>query len=281
MTAPTSDSQNLTPYSRFVLYGLVLPLLFIAGIQLFVLAEQSETYFAWTFAAPFSAGYMGGGYWAAMFHAYTGARSRDWSYVRTSMAAAIVATSMLSITTFLHLDKFHLNSPLLLTRFVTWVWIAVYIFVPPILAIAWIIQSRLPGAHARGRNPLPAWMRAGFAVLAAFAILSGLGLFLTPEAMSAFWPWAVTPLAARAVSSWLTAFGVACLTLTLENDIKHGAGTCLSLFAFCVIQLMVVARYAVAFDFSKPLGLAYILFLFLGMLVTGANLLASRRLSNI
>ena len=276
MTAPTSDSQNLTPYSRFVLYGLVLPLLFIAGIQLFVLAEQTETYFAWTFAAPFSAAYMGAGYWAAMFHAYTGAHSRDWSYVRTSMAAAIVATSMLSITTFLHLDKFHLNSPLLLTRFVTWVWIAVYIFVPPILAIAWIIQSRLPGAHGRGRNPLPAWMRAGFAALAAFAILSGLGLFLTPEAMSAFWPWAVTPLAARAVSSWLTAFGVACLTLTLENDIKHGAGTCLSLFAFCVIQLIVVARYAPAFDFGKPTGLAYILFLFLGMLVTGANLLASR-----
>ena len=280
MTAPTSDSQNLTSYSRFVLYGLVLPLLFIAGIQLFVLAEQTETYFAWTFAAPFSAAYMGGGYWAAMFHAYTGARSRDWSYVRTSMAAAIVATSMLSITTFLHLDKFHLNSPLLLTRFVTWVWIAVYIFVPPILAIAWIIQSRLPGAHARGRNPLPAWMRAGFALLAAFAILCGLGLFLVPEAMSAFWPWAVTPLAARAVSSWLTAFGVACLTLTLENDIKHGAGTCLSLFAFCAIELLVVARYASAFDFGKPLALAYILFLFLGMLVTGGNLLANRRLSN-
>jgi hypothetical protein len=281
VTAPISDSQNLTPYSRFVLYGLVLPLLFIAGIQLFVLAEQTEIYFAWTFAAPFSAAYMGGGYWAAMFHAYTGARSRDWSYVRTSMAAAIVATSMLSITTFLHLDKFHLNSPLLLTRFVTWVWIAVYIFVPPILAIAWIIQSRLPGAHARGRNPLHAWMRGGFAALATFAILSGLGLFLTPEAMSAFWPWAVTQLAARAVSSWLTAFGVACLTLTLENDIKHGAGTCLSLFAFCVIQLIVVARYAAAFDFGKSLGLAYILFLFFGMLVTGANLLASRRLSNI
>ena len=280
MTAPTSDTQNLTTYSRFVLYGLVLPLLFIAGIQLFVLAEQTETYFAWTFATPFSAAYMGGGYWAAMFHAYTGARSKDWSYVRTSMGAAIVATTLLSITTFLHLDKFHLNSPLLLTRFVTWVWIAVYIFVPPILAIAWIIQSRLPGAHARGRNPLPTWMRGGFALLSAFAILCGLGLVLTPDAMSAFWPWAVTPLAARAVSSWLTAFGVACLTLTLENDIKLGAGTCLSLFAFCVTELIVVARYATAFNFGKPLGLAYILFLFLGMLVTGANLVAKRSLSN-
>lgn len=224
MTAIKTDSQGLTTYSRFVLYGLVLPLLFIAGIQLFVLSEQTETYFAWSFAAPISAAYMGAGYWAAMLHAYSGARSRDWDYVRTSMAAAITATFLLSITTFLHLDKFHLTSPLFLTRFVTWAWIAVYIFVPPILVIAWIVQNRLPGAHARGQNPLPAWMRGGFALLSAFAILCGLGLFLTPEAMSAFWPWEVTPLAARAVSSWLTAFGVACMTLAFENDVKHGQG---------------------------------------------------------
>jgi len=169
VTAMTSDSQGLTTYSRFVLYGLVLPLLFIAGIQLFVLAEQIETYFAWTFTAPISAAFLGAGYWSAMFHAYTGARAKAWEYVRTSMPAALTATGLLTITTFLHLDKFHLNSPLLLTRFVTWIWIAVYIFVPPILAIAWIIQSRLPGAHAGGRNPLPVWMRAGFALLSAFA----------------------------------------------------------------------------------------------------------------
>ena len=280
MTATNSDPQGLTAYSRFVLYGLVLPLLFIAGIQLFILAEQTETYFAWTFVAPISAAFLGAGYWSAMFHAYTGARAKGWEYVRTSMPAALTATGLLTITTFLHLDKFHLASPLFLTRFVTWIWIAVYIFVPPILAIAWIIQSRLPGAHVKGQNPLPAWMRGGLALLSAFAILCGLGLFLTPEAMSAFWPWAVTPLAARAVSSWLTAFGVACLTLTFENDIKHGAGTCLSLFAFCVIELIVVARYASAIDFGKPLAAAYILFLFLGLLVTGGNLLASRRLAN-
>jgi len=73
MTVATTDSQGLTLYSRFVLFGLVLPLLFIAAIQLFVLSEQTETYFAWTFAAPISAAFMGAGYWSAMFHAYTGA----------------------------------------------------------------------------------------------------------------------------------------------------------------------------------------------------------------
>jgi hypothetical protein len=273
------DTQGLTLYSRFVLFGLVLPLLFIAGVQLFVLAEQTETYFAWTFASPLAAAFMGAGYWSAMLHAYSGVRTKGWQYVRSSMPAALTATTLLTVTTFLHLDKFHLGSPLFITRFVTWVWIAVYVLVPPILAIAWIIQGRLPDANLKGQNPLPVWMRGGFALLAVFALVAGLGLFLVPDNMSALWPWPVTPLAARAVSSWLCAFGVACATLTLENDIRHGAGTCSSLFAFCMLELIVVARYASAIAWSKPLTIAYILFLLLGLLITGSNLRANKRLS--
>ena len=64
MTATTTERNpaNLTYYSQFVLYGLVLPLLFIAGVQLFILSEQTETYFAWTFGAPVSAAFLGVGY---------------------------------------------------------------------------------------------------------------------------------------------------------------------------------------------------------------------------
>jgi hypothetical protein len=273
----TMGSPGVTLYSRLVLFVLVLPLLFIAGVQLFMLSEQTDTYFAWTFAAPISAAFMGAGYWAAMLHAYMGARANAWADVRSSLPAALTATSMLTITTFLHLDKFHLASPLLITRFVTWIWIAVYIVVPPILAIAWIIQNRLPGTHEKGTNPLPGWMRGGFAILAAFALLSGLGLFLVPGTTAAIWPWAVTPLAARAVSSWLSAFGVACGTLIFENDIRHGAGTCSSLFAFCVLELIVVIRYVGAIDWAKPMSIAYVLFLLLGALIMGGNLLASRK----
>ena len=279
MTAVHTESQHLTSYSRLVLSVLVLPLLFIAGVQLFILSEQTETYFAWTFASPLPAAFMGAGYWAAMLHAYSGVSTNNWAFVRTSMAGALTATTMLSITTFLHFDKFHLNSPLFITRFVTWVWIAVYVVVPPILAIAWMIQSRSLGAIAKGQNPLPSWMRGGFLFLSVFTLLSGLSLFLTPEAMNAIWPWAITPLAARAISSWLTAFGVACFTLALDNNLKYSTGTCASLFVFCVLELIVVARYASLINWGKPLTIVYVLFLVFGLMITGWNLLASKRLS--
>lgn len=279
MTDKRTDPQGLTPLSRFVFYGLILPLLFIAGVQLFVLSEQTETYFAWTFASPLSAAFMGAGYWAAMLHAFSGARAKSWATVRTSMPAALTATTLLTITTFLHLDKFHFNSPLFITRFVTWVWIVVYVTVPFILVAAWVIQSRLPGANVKGRHPLRAWMRGAYTLLAVFPLLCGLGLFIAPTAMSSIWPWEITPLAGRAIGSWLSAFGIACATLTFENDIKHGAGTASSLFAFCLLQLIVLARYSSAVDWGKPPAIAYILFLALGLLISGANLLANRILS--
>jgi len=93
MTTTTTSSSGLTSYSRFVLFGLVLPLLFIAGVQLFILSGQTATYFAWTFASPLAAAFMGAGYWSAMFHAYSGVRAKGWEYVRSSMPAALTATS--------------------------------------------------------------------------------------------------------------------------------------------------------------------------------------------
>lgn len=279
MDITRNESQELTLFSRLVLFGLVLPLLFIAGVQLFILSEQTETYFAWTFAAPLPAAFLGAGYWAAMFYAFFGTRAKGWEYARSSMPAALTAVVLLTITTFLHLDRFHLDSPLFITRFVTWVWIVVYVTAPPILLIAWIIQSRQPGAHVKGSDPLPAWMRAGFALLAVFSLACGVGLFFAPGAMAPIWPWGIMPLAARSIASWMSAFGVACAALVFENDFRYGAGTASSLFAFCVLQLIVVARYASAIEWGRPLAIAYMFFLVFGAIVSGTNLLASRRLS--
>jgi hypothetical protein len=280
MAAATPNPQDLTAYSRFVLFVIVLPLLVIAGFVLFIFPDQTETYFAWTLALPLSTVYLGAGYWSSIFHAFTGTRARPWTYVRVSIPFALTATILLAVTTFLHLDKFHLNSPLLITRFITWLWIIIYVISPPILAIAWIVQNRQPGANVKGQNPLPAWTRIGFASLAFIALLAGLSLFIAPENMSTLWPWTITPLAARAISAWLCAYGVACASLAIENDVKYGAGTCTSFFAFCILQMIVVARFPTSINWTKPLAIGYILFLLIGLIVSGSNLLANKRLPN-
>lgn len=276
LTSPASTA-GLSRFSRFFFWVLTLPLLFIAGVQLFVLSEQTATYFAWTFATPLPAAFLGAGYWAAMVHPYLAVRSGSWIFTRSSIPGAFSATVLLSLTTFLHLDKFHLASPMWLTQFVTWVWIVIYVIVPPLLLLMMITQARSPEARMKGQHPLPSWMRLGFATLAVMTLGAGLALFLAPSMVAAFWPWALAPLAARTTGAWFFAFGVICLNLWLENDIQNGAGSCASLCVFCGLQFVVLARYPSAVDWGNGLAWAYVLFLALGLGLTGINWWAAYR----
>ena len=264
-------SNSKMPFSRVFVMLVVLPLLFIAGIQLFVLTEQTDIYFAWTIALPLTAAFMGSGYWAALIGAYMSLRQKASIWIRITGLTSIAATGLLGIATFLHLDKFHLNSPALLTRFVTWVWIIVYIVTPVILSWLWFVQGRSTD-DSMGANPLPAWVRTGYMIQALFTLLAGIILFLVPNSIITFWPWALTPLTARAIGAWLTAFGLACTAIYRENDLPNTTGTRASLLAFCLLQFITIGRYFASVDWTKPLAWIYVLILFIGVVASAASL---------
>ena len=264
-----------TPFARRFVSFVAAPLLFIAGIQLFVLSEHTDVYFAWTIASPLTAAFMGAGYWAALIAAYISLRQATSIALRVVGPASIAATGLLGIATFLHLDKFHLASPVLLTRFVTWVWIIVYVVTPFIFLVLWSRQGR-GGDDSMGAHPIPRWMRFGYVVQAVLVLIAGIILFLIPAGMVPLWPWSLTPLTSRAVGAWLTAYGLACVTIYRENDLPNTAGTRASLLAFCLLQFVVLARYLSSFDLTKPLAWVYWLVLLVGTIVGGVSLLANQ-----
>jgi hypothetical protein len=266
-----SANLPLGKFSRLFLNFAVLPLLFIAGVQLFILSEQTEMYFAWTLPLPLTAAFMGAGYWSAMAHVLATGTRTNWERFRAALPAAFTATTLLLIATLLHLDQFHLDSPAFVTRFVTWVWIAVYVFTPPIFL--YLLVKHFRKAGDKGVNPFPGWVRIGFYLIAAFGLIFGIGLFFMPESFMLLWPWNLAPLAARAVGAWMTTFGIAAATLAWQNDRLNGRGTIATLLAFCILQFIVLFRYLGSVDFAKPLAWGYILFLVLGLVASGVGFL--------
>jgi hypothetical protein len=255
---------------------VALPLLFIAGFQLFILSEQTDVYFAWTISLPLTAAFMGAGYWAAMVVAY-----RNWwetakVAARTMGLTAVAATGLLGIATFIHLDKFHLNSPAFITRFVAWVWIIVYVVTPFVFLWIWIAFGRSKD-ETMGAKPLPTWVRYGNLFQAVVTILAGLLLFLVPASMIPFWPWELTPLTARAISAWFMSFGLACVTINRENNTSNTLGARMSLLAFCALELIAVVRYFSSFDLSKPLAWIYLLVMGVGLVVNAQSLFSRQR----
>lgn len=261
-----------TSFSRLFIRFVALPLLFIAGVQLYILSERTDYFFAWTIALPLTAAFLGAGFLGAMVAAYMTWWQSASVALRITGLTSIAATGILGIATFLHLDKFHLNSPAFLTRFVTWVWIIVYVVTPFIFLWLWIAFGRSTD-DTMGAKPFPKWVQSGYLFQAVLMLPAGVLLFLVPNSIISFWPWELTPLTARAVSAWLMAYGLACVTVNRENNTSNTAATRISLFAFCVLQRIAGARYFSSFELAKPWAWVYLLVMLVGVVVNAPALL--------
>lgn len=85
----------------------------------------------------------------------------------------------------------------------------------------------------------------------------GLALYLAPATAEVLWPWTLTPLTARAVGSWLVAYGVAAALLLRAGDLDLLRVPAVAYAVLGVLQLVVVGRFAdvVSWGSASALGL--------------------------
>jgi len=237
-------------------------LVFIVGIQLYILTEQSDRYFAWTINPPITAAFLGAAYWASFLLEFLAARQRIWAHARVAVPAVLVFTTLTLVATLLHLDRFHLDSVF------GWVWVAVYAVVPPLMLGLLVYQLRAPGRDPPRQAPLAPWLRGALGFQAALLLLFGAALFLAPQAAAPLWPWMLTPLTGRAVGAWLLGLGVAAAQMGWENDWLRGRVAMAAYALLGGLELLALARYAGALDWSEPRAWVYLLFL-LSVLAVG------------
>jgi hypothetical protein len=243
-------------------------LVFIAGVQLFVLADYTDRYFAWTIQPPLTAAFLGAFYWCSLAIIYFGGAGGVWARARPGMPAVVLFTTLTLVTTLLHLDRFHLNSPNPFTLFVTWAWIIVYVTVPPALVVLWVRQLRVPGGDPPLTTSLPRWCRRVVGIQIAVALALGTVLFVMPQAAAQLWPWTLTPLTARAVSAWLLALTLLLAFAVWENDWDRFRPTAVSCTVLGVLQLLALARYPGEVDWGGIQTWVYLLFV-LSILAVG------------
>ncbi|HMA34111.1 MAG TPA: hypothetical protein VKY74_06470 [Chloroflexia bacterium] len=247
----------LTPGMRLMLYvagGLV----FTVGIQLFLLTEATDRYFAWTINPPLTAAFLGGAYWASCILEVLAARERLWARARMAVPAVLTFTTLTLVATLLHLNKFHLNSPALETRLATWSWIAVYSSVPLIMGSLLVQQMRAPGGDPARTAPVERVFQGLLVGLAIGLALSGLALFLIPEATLGIWPWLLTPLTARAIGAWLLGLAIAVGHAAWEADWGRIRSTMIALIVFGVFELVALARYPAVVQWGQAPAWIYV-----------------------
>lgn len=243
-------------------------LVLLAGVQLFIFPENTDRYFAWTIDVSLTAAFLGAGYWASVAFEWSAAAQRTWVRARISVPSVLVFTSLTLVASLSHLELFHLDpSNAFSTRAVTWLWLAIYAVVPPVLLWLLLRQRRAPGEDSPARLALPTWLRIVLGIQAIVLLGLGGGLFVTSGVAASLWPWPLTPLTSQAVGAWLLGVGVGAAHAVVEDDLERAKVAMVSYVVLAILQLVALARFPEAIE-STGGGVAYVAFL-LSMLVVG------------
>ena len=246
-------------------------LVFITAIQLFLLSEQTEVFFAWTVLPPLTAASLGAAYAASCILEWLAARERVWARARVAVPAVLVFTTLTLVATLLHLDRFHLDSPALVTRATAWAWLAIYAVVPPVMAVLLARQLRIGGADPPRTVRLAPAVRGILGLQGGIMLGMGIVLFVAPQATAPAWPWLLTPLTARATGAWLVGLGVAAVHVVVEDDPTRVRPAMAGFAALGALQLVALARYPGSVDWTGPSVWVHVAFLLslLGIGVVG------------
>ena len=234
--------KRVLPFTR-VAFGAAALLAFIAGVQLYILTDATDRYFAWTIQQPLSAAFLGAGYWTGVLLLFFAIREREWANIRIAVAAVCAFVPLMLLTTLLHLDRFHFNAADANPRVAAWAWMVVYLLVPVLLITVLLLQYRAEGTDRPAGAPLPLWLRWLLGVNAGVALLLGVVLFLAPDALSPRWPWPLTPLTARAIGTGFLALAIASFAFIRENAWVRGRVGTGSYLLIGALQLIALVRY--------------------------------------
>lgn len=232
----------------------------VAGVQLFILAEHTERFFAWTIGVPLSAAFMGAFYWAGAVAGLLSVRRPLWVRVRSGVYALTVFTWLVLLATVVHLDQFHLSVGGPLARVAAWAWLAIYVLYPLVLTVGIMQQRGYSGGDPPREVPLPVWTRLTLFGAGGLLLAVGAVLVLAPAVAEPLWPWQLTPLTSRMIGAWVVAQGVWAVAAGRENDWTRLGPVMVELSLVAILQLIALARYAAAVDWTRPQAWAYLVF---------------------
>lgn len=214
------------------------------GLALYALPARTEDYWAWTIAAEPSAAFLGASYLGAAVSLVLAAREPAWERARLIAVLALALTSLALLVTLLNLDPFDFGSP------IAWIWLAVYVALPPLVLTALLRQER---AGEYGGEQALAATRIVFGSAGVLLGAVGLALLAGWDALEARWPWPLTPLTAGVIGGWICTYAVGFLWFALrERSWERSRIAAVAIATTLGLDLVAAARLWEEFDGDAP-----------------------------
>jgi hypothetical protein len=237
---------------------------FIGAIQLYVRYDSTDISFAWTIEPPLSAAFLGAGYAAGFLLTALTLRDGRWATARIAIVTILIFTWLTLLVTLVHLDRFHLDSGDSgdsAAQVAAWLWLAVYVIVPPWMTAALYLASRAGEEDSPVAHRIGGGLRIALGLVGAAMLATGAALLVDPDWVAGEWPWTLTPLTGRAIGAWLVPLGLACFLAIREGDLVRLRPASFTFAAFGALQAIALARFGDDVSWSQAGTWAYLAWL--------------------
>jgi hypothetical protein len=250
-TVQRGDGPRLVVPLLRMAYVAAVGLTLVGGFLAFVLASETEDWFAWTITPELSAAFLGAGFWGTAIAAFLAARERYWDRSRSVLPPVTVLMLLSLAATFIHHDRFDFGSVF------GWAWLAAYLAFPTVVLVIASEQRRAVGGPSP-RQRFPVWMTWALALLATTLVAAALALFLQPEETAELWPWPLTPLTGRIIGAWVAGIGVGAGLAAWEGCWRRFYPVAAWMAGVAALQLLALAVYGGDVDWGEPYGWVYL-----------------------
>jgi hypothetical protein len=207
-TAPVRDDR-LLPITRGLSYVFV-PVLGIAFLLLYVTPTRTDDFWAWTIRPDMTPTVMGAGYLAGATIFAAGLYFGQWHRITWAMVGTEIFSVMMLLATLIHWERFNHDHPAF------WVWFLLYVGTPIIAPVVWVMNRQTDPGLRPGEQVIPQGIRYAFAFAGAIDLVVAVVVFIDPDIAIDAWPWVLTPLTARVLSSFVAFVGVVWLCMLLD-----------------------------------------------------------------
>lgn len=208
-----------TPVGRFAraIFAAGFCLTVGTGATLWAIPGRTADYWAWTIKAPLTAAFFGAGYLGAALSLLLAVRTPLWRRARIVAVLAFSLTALALLDTLRYRSQFAFGAGGLV-ELVAWIWLAVYIALPPLVLAAFVVQERAGGAREYG-DEFPALVSTRLVLGIAGAVVAALGVCLVADwgRLADHWPWPLPPLPATVVGAWFCAYAAGLLWFAVRD----------------------------------------------------------------
>jgi hypothetical protein len=222
----------------------------LAVLQLLLLADVADRYWAWSIRTELTAAFLGAAYAAGCVLSVAALRQHDWPRIRVPLLTVTAFTWLTAVPTLIHLHRLHLVTGGPVARVVSWVWLAVYLVIPLVCVVVTARQERRRDDDGAVSRPMPLWLTIVLAAEGAVLAFAGVVLYVSGMAVhhheptnARFWPWALMPLSAQVIGSWLIALALGTALVVRQRDLSQMLVSGMTYTAFGIFQIVAVVWY--------------------------------------